>query len=255
MLSRIRHRLWPDGFALRRHSYSGPLCPPTFRCAYDSPRSHALDGLWIRTRLLPISVRAHVVFAASAAQAMQAGLALEDALAICSRVNTSARFRIAIERAAESVRAGDPLDEAFRASGFRIGEDFLAALAVGESRGNVCDELAAFATRVDSRTAALLPIILGRSPQAIHFAQAMARLLETHTMTPSLVRDASSLAPHSRGFQRAMTNVLDQFEGGASLGEAISCHPRFFDALYCRCVSNAQTRPDLRQAFSVLSRP
>lgn len=208
---------------------------------------------WLR--VWPVRQSAQVLFAEALSQSLRAGLEISEAIVLAARVNPSLRFRTALREMAGHARAGYSLEAALARTGVRGCEGLLAALQVGEEQGDLAGELAAFARRLDPRADDRLSRAAGRSPEAVRFAAALARLLRDRSLTLRVVEDAGRLAAAGRrSFQAAVAGLVSDMRGGMPFAEALGQRHDYFDPLFCQFVHAAEGRDQLRAVLERLGR-
>ena len=202
---------------------------------------------------LPVRRRVQAVVAEVLAQAIAAGMDRVEACDVASRTVRGWRVRRVLAEATRHVRAGYPLAQSIETAGMPLNPDLRAAMEVGEERGRLDAELAAGARRLDPTIERRVAAAIGRRESVRQFARSLARLLAEHPLTVGLVSDAARLvgAP-DRGFRRAVPRLLDDFEGGYPLSDALARHPAVFDALFVECVARADTRESMRRVLARL---
>ena len=206
---------------------------------------------------IPVRRRVQAVVAEVLAQAVSAGMDGGEACDVASRTVRgwrARRVRRVLAEATRHVRAGYPLAQSIETAGMPLNPDLRAAIEVGEERGRLDAELAAAARRLDPSIERRVAAAIGRRPSVREFATSLARLLAEHPLTVGLVNDAARLvgAP-DRGFRRALPRLLDDFEGGYPLADALARHPAVFDPLFVACLAHADTRDSMRRILARLS--
>ncbi|MDR3639385.1 MAG: type II secretion system F family protein [Isosphaeraceae bacterium] len=187
------------------------------------------------------------VFAAVFRQALVEGLAVVDAVELAARVNPSRTLRQALAVMSDRLRAGYPLSGSLAASRAWVDRGLLAALDVGDEYGDLADELKAFVQHDRFFSAARFRRAIGRRPESVRFAAALARLLHEHHLTGPLVCAAGRVSGTRGGrFMRMVKTVSANIDGGNSLAECLKRHPAYFDAVFCRFVELPQSREDMR---------
>jgi hypothetical protein len=116
-----------------------------------------------------------LVFTEALSQVLAAGV--EVSRAVAAAAVRSPRLREALRGMAIDCRRGYTLAESLSRTGAAAGDELLAALAVGEERGDLPESLAAFARRCDPRPGPRLAAAVGRPAEVTRFAAALARLL------------------------------------------------------------------------------
>lgn len=224
---------------------------------WDGPagvRPKAASGLarWLRSRL-PIRSRDQQVFALVLAQSLTEGLDIDRGLTLAADVASSRRFWQILEEMRWQFRSGLPLDESLRRTGAWVDPALPVALRVGMEQGNLTEELSAYGRRGRLRDPAAFAHAVGRSPEAMRFAEALARLLSDRRLTVPLIRDAGRLASaRSRRFARVVEQIAMKMEDGDSLVDCLRRQPADFDPLYCAFLDTAESREALRACLGRL---
>jgi type II secretory pathway component PulF len=127
----------------------------------------------------------------------------------------------------------------------------IAALAVGEERGDLPGSLAEFARRRDPRARQRLAVAVGRRPEVSRFAAALARLLRDRPLTVRLIEDAARLAAgDGSAFVASVARVVEEMRGGTPFPEALATEPETFDPLFCTLVAAPDGRIGLRAVLA-----
>jgi type II secretory pathway component PulF len=195
----------------------------------------------------PIRRADQALFAEALSQALAAGLDVASAVWVAARATPGQRFRAALQEMITHIRSGVTLAESLRRTGVGVTGELLAALAVGEERGDLPGSLSGFARRCGGDPGRRLAIAVGRRPEATHFAAALARLLRDQRLTVGLVEDAARLAAGERSaFADAVGRVAEEMRSGETLSLALSRQRRFFDPFFCALVGAPDGRDQLR---------
>jgi type II secretory pathway component PulF len=152
---------------------------------------------------------------------------------------------------AASCRRGYTLAESLSRTGVTVGGELLAALAVGEERGDLPGSLAAFARRCEPRAGQRLAAAVGRRPEVTRFAAALARLLRDRPLTVRLIEDAARLAAgDGSAFASAVGRVAEGMRGGSPFPEALATEAGTFDPLFRALVAVPERRDHLRAVLA-----
>ncbi len=155
---------------------------------------------------------------------------------------------------ASHVRSGYPLGTALERTGAGVQPGLIACLRVGEERGCLVEELESFARRTARFTMRKYHRAIGRRPEAVDFAAALARLLRDHHLTVRAIRDAGQLSTDGRGrFSGIIEDVARRVEDGRStFPNALAQHPRHFDGLFRGFLESASSRDEMRRCLERL---
>lgn len=219
--------------------------------ALDGPAIRERSGNWLRG-VWPIGRSAQVVFAETFRQGLDAGLTADRALGLAADVTPGRRFRRALRELKVHVRSGYTIEASLAKTGVRVAPRLRAALKVGQEHGGLAEELAAFARSYRRLSSRAFQRAIGRSPEAVRFAGALARLLRGERLTVRVVRAAGEIATGGRGFARVAADVAQRIEDGYPLVEALRFHPRHFDPLFLGLLEVAATRDELRTCLGRL---
>jgi len=194
-----------------------------------------------------------MLFAEAFSQTLTAGLEVNRALTVAAGAVRSRRFRSALREMASNYRAGDTLADSLSRTGVVVSGELLAALAIGEERGGLADQLAAFAGRCNPHPRARLAAAVGRPPATTRFATALAQLLKDHRLTVGLIEDAAQLAAgQSSAFTAVVRRVTEAMRAGSTFAEALGQEPGTFDPLFCNLVGAPEGRDHLRAVLARL---
>jgi type II secretory pathway component PulF len=208
---------------------------------------------WALLYWLPVRRTDQMLFAEAFSHVLAAGLEVSGGILAAAGAVRSHRFRAALREMATHCRSGYTLAASLNRTGAAVGGELLAALEVGEERGGLADELAAFALRFDPRPGPRLAAALGRSQEVTRFAAVLARLLAEHKLTVRLVEDAARLAAGSAsGFARVVGRVTEAMRGGIPFAEALGAEAGTFDPLFCALVGCPDNRDRLRAVLARL---
>lgn len=208
---------------------------------------------WAWVYWWPVRLADQTVFAEALSQAIGAGLEVSAAVAVAAGVPASRRFRAALGEMARHCRVGYTLAQSLSRTGVAVGGELLAALAVGEERGDLAGSLAAFARRVKGAPGIRLAAAVGRKPEAVRFAAALSRLLRDRRLTVHLIEDAGRLAAgDGSAFARAVGRVTEAMRNGVGFSEALAGEPGAFDPFFCALVGAPEGRDRLRAVLARL---
>jgi type II secretory pathway component PulF len=147
-------------------------------------------------------------------------------------------------------RQGFPLAESLSNTGIRVSKRLRATLEVGQQRGRVAEELAAFARSKYPNVAHRLARSLGRPQEVTRFALALSRLLIDHRLTVNIISDASTLASGKGSrFDRVIAQVIEDMRSGDLFAESLRQHPKYFDSFFCDVVAACSGRDQLLQTL------
>ena len=215
-------------------------------------KSPGLD-LGALANLMPISRLSQAVFAESFRQGIIEGLAVDHAARLAAEVNPDGRFQRALRQMAINIRSGYPVAEALARTGVRVRQGLLSALRVGEEHGFFDDALASFARRTGLISTRKFHRAIGRSPHAVEFAAALARLLERERLTVRAVRAAGQIAANGdTRVVQIMETVARAVEDGGSLPWALQKHPDHFDILFRGFLAEKESRDEIRACLGRL---
>jgi type II secretory pathway component PulF len=245
-----------DGFPPKKSSLSAPVAPAMTR---EKPSRSRLEAFISRLKafmlLWPVPRRAQAIFAEAFRQGLVAGLPVDRACGLAGLVNPCRRFRHASWQMGIHVRSGYPLEAALAKTGVGVQPSLLVALRTGEEHDCLDEALAAFVSRTGKLTAKTFYRKIGRSPEAIRFAAALAALLRDHRLTVREIRAAGRIAAGgSRRFGRIFEDVAHRMEDGASLDETLLRHPRHFDHLYREILESTRSREEMRMCLERIGR-
>lgn len=193
------------------------------------------------------------LFAEAFQQTLCSGMDISTAICVAAQATPGARFRAALREMATHCRAGHTLADALRRTGIRVSGELLAALAIGEQRGDLAGALAGFARQSLGDPRRRLANAVHRRPEAIRFAAALARWLRDQRLTVELVEDAGRLAAaDNSAFAEAIRRVADSMRSGNSFSMALHDEPLCFDRLFCTQVGVPAGRDQLRTVLARL---
>jgi type II secretory pathway component PulF len=214
----------------------------------QTPRS-----AWAMLYWWPIRRADQSLFAEALSQALAAGLDVGAAMRVTASIIPGPRFRAAVREMASHVRCGLTLAESLRVTGANVAGELLAALAVGEERGDLPGALTGFARQCGRDPGRRLAVAVRRRPEAVRFAASLSRLLRDQKLTVDLVEDAGRLAAGDKStFTDAVRGVAEEMRSGAGFSEALSRESRFFDRFFCTLVGTADGRDPLRTVLARL---
>jgi type II secretory pathway component PulF len=194
-----------------------------------------------------------MLFAEALSQALAAGVDVSGAVAVAARATPSRRFRAALREMAANCRVGYTLADSLSRTGAAVGGELLAALDVGEERGDLPGSLAVFACQCGPRPGARLAAAVGQRPEATRFAAALARLLGDRRLTVGLVEEAARLAAgDGSAFAAAAERVVAAMRDGATFPQALARESGSFDPLFCALVGAPDGRDGLRAVLARL---
>jgi type II secretory pathway component PulF len=224
-----------------------------YAARYGGDRLHWLSPrLWL-LGCFPSAARTQAAVAEMLSQAIAAKLSLPEAIAVAAEMTRGFPVGDLLSHTAEMVRLGEEVPASLRWAGMHLHLDLVAAFDVAESRGNLGDELAAAARRLDAHVADHVAAAIGRRPTARRFATSLARLLAQAPLTFQLVHDAARLVgTRDRQFRCVIRWLALDIEGGCPFAEALARFPQVFDPLFVRCVGNAQSREQMRAVLARL---
>ncbi|OWK45009.1 type II secretion system F family protein [Fimbriiglobus ruber] len=210
--------------------------------------SHSLPK-WLRW---PVRRSNQVLFAEALSQLLSAGVELTRALQAAGEANPSSRFRAALLRMNYLCQTGKSLADSLSQTNVRVAGGLLTALEVGEERGCLAEQLAAFARWHDPQAGARLAAEVGRSPGAARFAAALATLLSDRRLTVSLVEDAGRLAGGGNRFNQTIGRLATSVRNGVTFTDALAREKATFDPLFCLMVKTPEHRSELRAVLARL---
>lgn len=200
----------------------------------------------------PVRRADQALFAEALNQALTAELEISAAVRLAGAAMPGRRFRAAVLEMAANCRIGYSLTQSLARTGVAVGRELLAALTVGEERGDLPGALAAFARRREGVSRRLAAAV-GRGPEVTRFAAALARLLREHRLTVRLVEDAGRLAAgDGSAFAKVVERVAEEMRNGDSFSKALARQPRTFDPLFCALVGGPNQRDRLRLVLARL---
>lgn len=210
-------------------------------------------SLWSWSYWWPVRKTDQMVFAEALSQALAAGLEISRAVATAAEACPRRRFRAALHEMAANCRVGYTLLESLARTGVVVSDELLAALAVGEERGDLSGSLAAFARRGGARPGARLAAAVRRRPEATRFAAALARLLQNRRLTVGLVKDAARLAAGDESaFAKAIGQVAEEMRNGTPFPQALAQQTSAFDPFFCALIGCPDGRDRLRTVLARL---
>jgi len=199
----------------------------------------------------PICLTDQVIFAEALSQALAAGLDPIGAINAAAGVVRSPRFRAALGEMAANCERGYTLAESLSRTKVFVDGELLAALAVGEERGDLPGWLAAFARRHEPRPGRRLAASVGRRPEVTRFAAALARLLKDRPLTVPLIEDAARLAAgEGSPFALAVGRLAEAMCEGVAFSEALATEESMFDPFFCALVAVPEQRGQLRAVLA-----
>jgi type II secretory pathway component PulF len=214
----------------------------------------AARSRWAWLYWWPVSRADQMLFAEALSQAFRGGIEVSRAVRVAADAVQSSRFRAALREMAADCRVGYSLAESLSRTKVSVGVELLAALAVGEERGDLADSLSAYARSCDPHAPLRLAAALGRHPEVTRFAAALARLLRDRRLTVYLIEDAGRLAAGDGStFATTAKRVADAMRAGSSFAEALASEPRTFDPLFCSLVAAPDDREKLRAVLARLA--
>ena len=208
---------------------------------------------WAWLSWWPVRRADQMLFAEALSQVLAAGLEVSQAIVAAAGAVRSPRFRRALREMVVNCRSGYTLAQSLARTGVAVRGELLAALAVGEERGDLPGSLAAFACQCHPRPGPQLALAVGRPPEVTRFAAALARLLRDRRLTVLLIEDAARLAAGDRSaFARLVGRVAENMRGGMPFPEALATEPKAFDPLFCTLVAAPDDRDRLRAVLARL---
>lgn len=199
----------------------------------------------------PVRRADQVLFAEALSQALAAGVDPSGAVAAAAGAVRTQRFRAALNEMAANCRRGYTLAESLSRTGAAVRGELLAALTVGEERGDLAGSLAEFARQCDPRASQRLAAAVGRRPEVTRFAAALARLLRDRPLTVRLIEDAARLAAgDGSAFATAVGRVAEAMRGGTPFPDALADEPGTFDPLFRTLVDAPDGRDGLRAVLA-----
>lgn len=188
-----------------------------------------------------------MLFAEAFSQALAAGVEVSTAVVAAADANPNPRFRDALHQMARHCRSGYSLELSLAKTRIRVADELLATLRVGEDRGCLPEELAAFARRCDPHAGARLAEAVGCGAEVTRFAAALARLLTDRPMTLQTIEDAGLLAAgRVSPFAEVIRGVVTAMTGGTPFPEALREQGGVFDPFFCLLIATPVERRQLR---------
>lgn len=202
---------------------------------------------WALLYRWPVRQAHQMLFAEAFSQALDAGINILASIPVAAAANPSPRLRAALGEMTTNFSGGHSLAWSLRSTGIAVRGELVTAIEIGEDRGCLSEQLAAFACRYDPAPPKRLAVVLGRSPEVIRFVNVLAQLLAEHRLSPGLITDAGRLASEDRSFFAGVTEqIAAAIKDGESFSSALSRQPRIFDPMLCHLVGVPDGREKLR---------
>lgn len=210
-------------------------------------------SLWAWFRWLPFSEMDQALFAETVSQALDAGIAIDNAILLGAKINPSLRLRDVLNEMAMHCQSGWDLETSLTETGATLGDGLKAAFQVGEDRGCLSTQLSLYARKINPQISNRLAESLNRSAEVTQFAKVLASLLSDRRLTLDLVEDAARVAASEKSqFLAAIQSILDNMQNGKTFPESLECEKSVFDVLFVTFVQAATNRQDLRAILARL---